>query len=67
MFLRKAEDRAARGEGVPGMDPDLAVVGAQMGWILRPFVGAPSEPFQWFRERQADFFVAVWESFLRLF
>lgn len=44
-----------------------AVVGAQMGWILRPFVGAPSEPFQWFRARQANFFVAVWESLLRLF
>jgi len=44
-----------------------AVVGAQMGWILRPFIGAPSEPFQWFRERQSNFFVVVWESFLRLF
>lgn len=44
-----------------------AVVGAQMGWILRPFIGAPSEPFQWFRERQSNFFVAVWESLQRLF
>jgi hypothetical protein len=43
-----------------------AVVGAQMGWILRPFIGAPSEPFQWFRERQSNFFVVVWESLLRL-
>jgi hypothetical protein len=43
------------------------VVGAQMGWILRPFIGAPSEPFQWFRERPSNFFVVVWESFLRLF
>jgi hypothetical protein len=43
------------------------VVGAQMGWILRPFIGAPSEPFQWFRARESNFFVAVWESFLRLF
>jgi hypothetical protein len=44
-----------------------AIVGAQMGWILRPFVGAPNQPFQWFRERQSNFFVAVWESLLRLF
>jgi hypothetical protein len=44
-----------------------AVVGAQMGWILRPFIGAPNQPFQWFRDRQSNFFVVVWESFLRLF
>jgi hypothetical protein len=44
-----------------------AVVGAQMGWILRPFIGAPSEPFQWFRKRQSNFFIVVWEAFLRLF
>jgi hypothetical protein len=44
-----------------------AVVGAQMGWILRPFIGAPGQPFQWFRQRESNFFVVVWESFLRLF
>lgn len=44
-----------------------AVVGAQMGWILRPFIGAPNVPFRWFRERDSNFFVVVWESFLRLF
>ncbi len=27
-----------------------AFVGIQMGWILRPFVGAPGEPTQFFRE-----------------
>jgi hypothetical protein len=27
-----------------------AFVGIQMGWILRPFVGAPSMPVQFFRE-----------------
>lgn len=36
-----------------------AIVGAQMGWVLRPFVGAPNEPFQFFRERQSNFFAAV--------
>jgi hypothetical protein len=49
------------------VDADLRVVGAQMGWILRPFIGAPNQPFQWFRDRQSNFFVVVWESFLRLF
>ena len=44
-----------------------AVVGAQMGWILRPFIGAPSEPFQWFRRRESNFFVVVWEAFKQLF
>ena len=36
-----------------------AIVGAQMGWVLRPFVGAPGEAFQLFRERHSNFFAAV--------
>ena len=28
-----------------------AIVRAQMGSILRPFIGAPNAPFQWFRAR----------------
>jgi len=44
-----------------------ALVGAQMGWILRPFIGKPSLAFTWFRARQANFFVDVWHSFLNLF
>ena len=39
-----------------------AVVGAQMGWVLRPFVGAPGEPFQFFRARHSNFFSAVLEA-----
>jgi hypothetical protein len=35
-----------------------AVVGAQMGWILRPFIGSPELPFTWFRERDSNFFAA---------
>ena len=31
-----------------------ALVGAQMAWILRPFIGAPDLPFEWFREREAN-------------
>lgn len=33
------------------------LVGAQMGWVLRPFIGAPDIPFQWFRAREANIFV----------
>lgn len=39
----------------------FAIVGAQMGWILRPFIGAPDMPFQLFRARESSFF----ESFFR--
>jgi hypothetical protein len=35
------------------------LVGAQMGWLLRPFVGHPDMPFQWFRERSGNFFQAL--------
>jgi hypothetical protein len=45
----------------------FAVVGAQMGWVLRPFIGAPNAPFQWFRNRQSNFFVAFVEALGRLF
>lgn len=37
----------------------FAVVGAQMGWVMRPFVGAPNLPFTWFRERGSNFIEAV--------
>lgn len=35
------------------------LVGAQMGWLLRPFIGNPNLPFEWFRPRQGSFFQAV--------
>ena len=34
-------------------------VGAQMGWVLRPFIGDPEAEFQWFRQRESNFFEAV--------
>lgn len=37
----------------------FSLVGAQMGWILRPFIGAPNTPFTWFRARSSNFFEAV--------
>lgn len=41
----------------------FALVGTQMAYILRPFVGRPDKPFEWFREREGNFFQAVWEIF----
>lgn len=37
----------------------FGMVGAQMGWVLRPFIGSPGLPFQWFRARHSNFFEAV--------
>lgn len=36
-----------------------ALVGAQMGWILRPFIGAPELKFEWFRVREANIFIDI--------
>lgn len=35
------------------------LVGSQMGWLLRPFIGNPNLPFEWFRPRHSNFFEAV--------
>ena len=45
----------------------FGLVGAQMSWVLRPFVGAPSEPFAWFRQRESNFFESVFQTLLGLF
>jgi hypothetical protein len=44
-----------------------AVVGAQMGWLLRPFIGNPAAPFTWFRPREGSFFLSVFSHLLGLF
>ncbi|MEX2218459.1 MAG: hypothetical protein WD749_06820 [Phycisphaerales bacterium] len=37
-----------------------ALVGAQMGWLLRPFIGHPNLPFEWIRgTREGNFFSSV--------
>ena len=43
------------------------LVGAQMAWILRPFVGRPGMPFEWFRHRGSNFFEGVWTAIQHLF
>ncbi len=45
----------------------FALVGAQMSWVLRPFIGNPNMPFEWFRERESNFFLAVFKSLVSLF
>jgi hypothetical protein len=37
----------------------FALVGAQMGWVLRPFIGDPAKPYSFFRPRESNFFEAV--------
>jgi hypothetical protein len=45
----------------------FALVGAQMSWVLRPLIGCPTLPFEWFRERESNFFLAVLQSLASLF
>jgi hypothetical protein len=45
----------------------FALVGAQMAWVLRPFVGNPNSPFTWFRPRASNFFQAVFQTLQSLF
>jgi hypothetical protein len=45
----------------------FGLVGAQMGWVLRPFIGSPHAPFAWFRARESNFFEAVAQHIQQLF
>jgi hypothetical protein len=45
----------------------FGLVGAQMSWVLRPFIGAPGMPFQLFRARESHFFEAVARTIVSLF
>jgi hypothetical protein len=45
----------------------FGLVGAQMSWVLRPFVGAPDRPFTWLRPRESNFFEAVRRTLADLF
>jgi hypothetical protein len=44
----------------------FGLVGAQMGWVLRPFIGDPALPFAWFRQRESNIFVAVLQAIGKL-
>jgi hypothetical protein len=45
----------------------FALVGAQMSWVLRPFIGTPAKEFAWFRPRERSFFEGVLKSLRTLF
>ena len=45
----------------------FALVGAQMGWVLRPFIGNPNLPFTLFRHRESNFFEAIYNNLRHLF
>ncbi len=45
-----------------------AIVGMQLGWRLRPFIGYQGMPFEILREDQSgNFYIMVWRSLLNLF
>jgi len=44
-----------------------AIVGMQLGWRLRPFVGSPDAPFALFRpQSDGNFYIAVWNAIATL-
>ena len=45
----------------------FGLVGAQMGWVLRPFVGRPDLAFAWFRPREANVFHGIFAALANLF
>jgi hypothetical protein len=45
----------------------LAFVSSQLAWNLRPFVGSRDMPFEMFREREGNFYVAIFQSVAGLF
>jgi hypothetical protein len=45
----------------------FGLVGSQMAWVLRPFIGNPDQPFSWFRHPDSNFFQAVFHNAVKLF
>ena len=69
--VRREYSEVARREGAADLILSIwvfiyAVVGMQMGWILRPFIGSPDAAFEWFRSREGSFFQAVSGALWRL-
>ena len=44
-----------------------AFVGTQLAWTLRPFFGAPDQPFEWTREIDGTFYTDVFRALGELF
>jgi hypothetical protein len=45
----------------------FGLVGSQMGWVLRPFIGDPNTPFTWFRVRESNVFQGILNALGNLF
>lgn len=45
----------------------FGLVGGQMAWVLRPFLGNPHTSFTWFRGRESSFFEGVLHALHTLF
>ncbi|MCW3099199.1 MAG: hypothetical protein JWL77_4817 [Chthonomonadaceae bacterium] len=45
----------------------FGLVGGQMAWVLRPFLGNPTLHFAWLRGRESNFFEGVLNALHRLF
>jgi hypothetical protein len=43
------------------------IVGAQMGWNLRPFIGAPGQPFELFRDRSGSVVQGIFNALRSMF
>ena len=63
----RGTERAASAQGILRIWVVIyGTVGAQMGWILRPFIGSPEQEFTLFRPRESNFFQAVFRALGRL-
>ncbi|MAB28560.1 MAG: hypothetical protein CMJ53_04665 [Planctomycetaceae bacterium] len=45
----------------------FALVGMQMSWLMRPFIGRAGEEFSWFRAPESNFFINVVRSIGKTF
>lgn len=44
----------------------FGLVGSQMAWVLRPFIGQPGQAFTWFRHPDSNFFQAVLHAAIKV-
>ena len=59
-------DRVCISQAAPFISKDLHLTDAQMGWVLRPFIGDPNHHFSLFRLRESNFFEAVFHAISHL-
>ena len=45
----------------------FGLVGAQMSWMLRPFIGSPDTAFTWLRTREGNFYLDIARSIGEIF